>query len=58
MYQADNATKQIKAAVFLNLTSQDVAAAYPSYLYQAVLQQALGKPNLNFTVTTIPYPVT
>jgi hypothetical protein len=42
----------------MNLTSQDVAAAYPSYLYQAVLQQALGKPNLNFTVTTIPYPVT
>lgn len=58
LYEANNLTKQFKAAVFLNLTSQDVAAAYPQYLYEAILKQALGKPNLKYSVTTAPYPVT
>lgn len=29
LYESNNATKQFKAAVFLNLTSQDVTVAYP-----------------------------
>jgi ATP-binding cassette, subfamily A (ABC1), member 3 len=36
----------------MNLTSQDVAAAYPQFLYEAILQRALGKPNLKFKMTT------
>ena len=42
----------------MNLTSQDVAAAYPQFLYEAVLKQALGRPKLRLKVTTSPYPVT
>jgi ATP-binding cassette subfamily A (ABC1) protein 3 len=56
--EANNATKVFKAAIFVNATSQEVAAAYPHFYYQAVLRQALGKPNLNFKVTTTPYPIT
>lgn len=58
LYQADNHTKDFKAAVFLNLTSQDVTAAYPHFLYQALLRSALGNPSFSFSVTTTPYPVT
>jgi len=27
-------------------------------LYEAILQKALGKPNLKFKLTTQPYPIT
>jgi hypothetical protein len=29
IFEANNRTKQFRAATFLNLTSQDVSAAYP-----------------------------
>lgn len=35
-----------------------MAAAYPHYLYQAILRTALKKPNFKFDLTTTPYPVT
>jgi hypothetical protein len=56
--EANNKTKQFKSAVFMNLTSQDVAAAYPEFLYEAILKSALGKPNLKFKLTTTPFPIT
>lgn len=45
IYSANNSTKQFQAAVFLNLTSQDVTAIYPEFLYEAILQEAIGDPN-------------
>ncbi len=42
----------------MNLTSQDVTAAYPQYLYEAILKKALGRPNFKFRLTTTPYPIT
>jgi ATP-binding cassette subfamily A (ABC1) protein 3 len=44
--------------IFVNLTSQDVAALYPQFLYEAILRTALNNSKLNFSVTTTPYPVT
>lgn len=38
VYEANNQSKQFKASVFLNITSQDVSAAYPQFLYEAVLR--------------------
>lgn len=58
MYRANNLTKTFQAAVFVNTTSKDVAAIYPSFLYEAVVRSALGKPNLKLQFTTVPYPVT
>lgn len=56
MYQADNKSKNYQAAVWLNLTSQDVGAIYPELFYEAALQTAV--PGLQYTVTTAPYPLT
>jgi hypothetical protein len=41
-YEANNKTKQFKASVFMNLTSQDIMAMYPQYLYEAFLKTATG----------------
>jgi ATP-binding cassette, subfamily A (ABC1), member 3 len=58
LYEANNQSKQFKAALYLNLTSQDIAAAYPQFLYEAVIRAASGKPNFKLRLTTTPYPVT
>lgn len=42
---------------FLNVTSQDVTALYPQYMYQAILRVATGDPEFNFDVTSTPYPI-
>ena len=41
----------------MNLTSQDVMALYPQYLYEAVLKTATGRDDLKFTVTTAQFPL-
>ena len=56
MYQADNKSKNFQAAVWLNTTSQDVAAVYPELFYEAALSAAV--PGLSYSVTTTPYPLT
>lgn len=58
IYEANNQTKQYKAAVFLNLTSPDVTAAYPHFLYEGVIRAATGKPRFKLNLVTTPYPVT
>ena len=58
IYEANNKTKQFKFSAFLNLTSQDVTALYPQFLYEAVLKQATGNPKFTFRVVTAPYPIT
>ena len=57
MLEADNRTKSFKVATFLNLTSQDVTANFPQFMYEAILKSATGNPNFKFKVTTAPYPV-
>lgn len=42
----------------MNTTSQDVAAIYPEFLYEAILKQALGIPNFSFQTVTTSFPVT
>ena len=56
--EANNKTKRFSSAVFVNTTSQDVAAAYPEFLYEAILKKALGRPNFKLRLTTTPYPIT
>jgi len=56
-YEANNATKQFKAVVYLNLTSQDVTALYPHFLYEAIIKAASGNPSFKFNVSTSPYPI-
>ena len=57
MLEADNRTKSFKVATFLNLTSQDVTAYYPQFMYEAIFKAATGNPNFKFKVTTAPFPV-
>ena len=42
----------------MNLTSQDVAAFYPEFMYEAILTSAIGDPKFSFQVTTAPFPLT
>jgi ATP-binding cassette subfamily A (ABC1) protein 3 len=41
----------------LNLTSQDVAALYPQFIYESILKTATNDSNFQFNVTTQPYPL-
>jgi ATP-binding cassette, subfamily A (ABC1), member 3 len=34
-----------------------VTALYPQFMYESILKQATGNPNLQFKVTTAPFPV-
>ena len=49
---------QFKVSSFLNLTSQDVSAFYPQFLYEAILKTATGNPNFKFETVTSSFPVT
>lgn len=39
------------------MTSQDVTALYPQYMYEAILRVATNDPEFTFSVTTTPYPI-
>jgi hypothetical protein len=56
-YEANNKTKQFKVATFMNLTSQDVMALYPQFLYESILKTATGRDDLKLSVTTTPFPL-
>ena len=42
----------------MNITSQDVSALYPEFMYEAILKQATNNQDFSFKVITSPYPVT
>ncbi len=42
---------------YLNLTSQDVTAMFPQFLYEAVLKTATGVPDFTFDVTSTSFPI-
>lgn len=52
IYEANKATHQYKVASFVNLTSQDVTALYPQFIYEAILKKATNNPDFQFKVTT------
>lgn len=57
IYESNNLTKQYKAVIFVNTTSQEAASLPLHFYYQAVMRAALGKPMMNYEVTTTPFPV-
>ena len=42
---------------YVNTTSQDVAIAYPQFMYEAVLRSATGRDTFQFQLVTNPYPI-
>ncbi|CDW85159.1 abc transporter family protein [Stylonychia lemnae] len=57
-YEADQSKLMFKVLTFVNLTSQDVTAYFPQFMYESILKVALSKPNLKFKVSSHPFPVT
>ena len=57
IYHANKKTNVYQIVNFLNVTSQDVTAMYPQYMYQSILRVATGDPDFTFSVTTTPYPI-
>ena len=45
IYQANNITKNYKVVNYVNATSQDVAIAYPQFMYEAILRSSTGRPH-------------
>ena len=57
IYSANKKTNLYQIVSYLNVTSSDVTAMFPHYMYQAILRVATDDPNFNFDVTTQPYPI-
>ena len=57
IFEANKITNQFKIVNYLNITSQDVTALYPQYMLQAILRTATDDPDLNFDVTSVPFPI-
>ena len=57
IWHANKKTNLYQIVSFINITSQDVTALYPQYMYQAILRVATGDPEFNFEITTTPYPI-
>jgi len=57
IYQANTITNQYQFVNYINVTSQDVTGLYPQYMYQAILRVAFDDPNMNFDVTSTPFPI-
>lgn len=51
IFEANNKTKNFKVASFINMTSQDAAALWPQFMYEAIIKTAVGDPRLKFKVT-------
>jgi ATP-binding cassette subfamily A (ABC1) protein 3 len=58
IYEANKANMTFKVANLLNITSQDVSAFYPQFMYEAILKQASGNPSFKFETVTASFPVT
>ena len=46
-----------KVVSFVNSTSQDAPAAFPNFIYEAILRKATGVNDLSFTTVNDPMPV-
>ena len=57
IYRANKASNLYESINYLNVTSQDVSALYPHYLYNAFLRVATDQPDLEFELTTTPMPI-
>ena len=57
VYQANNDTMTYQINSYLNLTSQDVTAMFPQWMYEAVLKTATGNKDFEFQVTTEALPL-
>ena len=57
IYQANRKNHTYAFTTFLNITSQDVAALYPQWMYQSIIANAANSPDLKYEVTTQPFPV-
>ena len=57
VYQANNKNHTYMINNLVNVTSQDVSALYPQYIYSSILKTALDDPEFIFDVTTAPFPV-
>jgi len=57
IYQANNITKNFKVVNYVNTTSQDVAIAYPQFMYEALLRTATGVDHFQFKLITKPFPI-
>ena len=57
IYKADTQNHLYQVVSFLNVTSQDVSALYPQYMYTALLRAATGHDDLEFNIITTPFPI-
>lgn len=59
VYEADSETQQYSINAFVNLTSTDVMAYFPQFMYSSILQAAneeKGVKNFGFDTTIVPFP--
>ena len=57
IFEANKVTNQLTVNAFLNITSQDVAAIYPQFFYEAMFKTMFDDPDFEFSITTAPFPV-
>ena len=56
-YRANKAQNLYEAIQYLNVTSQDVSALYPHYIYNAILRVATDQADIEFDLTTTAMPI-
>jgi len=57
VYEADTVSNTYLVNSYINITSQDVTALYPQFMYESILKTATGDKDFKFKVTTEPYPI-
>jgi len=57
IYKANTKSNLFQVVNYLNVTSQDVTALYPHYIYTALLRAATGKSELQFNVILTAFPI-
>lgn len=57
IYQANLTSNTYRVINYVNTTSQDIAAAWPQFMYESILRTATGEPDFQFKLVTKPYPV-
>jgi hypothetical protein len=58
IYEANTKTQSYKFVSFVNLTSQDASALYPSIMYESILRAATKNPEFSYKLRCTPYPLT
>lgn len=57
VHKADFDNQQYEISCMINLTSQDVAAYFPQFMYESVLRTATQDSDFKLEVETVPYPI-